>query len=342
MSRSKIAALQNFIRYISIAVLVADLIAQIPPKPLNIVMPKGRGRIIYTFDKTWNVVVFDVYDGTRPVLMLHNKATGVEVSYITFPNNTSGKDSVGCMKAIVEPTLRSLSSSAATIKDIHSGQYTTASGKPLTTRAYTIAKMVDLDIKHRNFFGFFGDSSTCFEVHVSKVDYKPSDEPLLTAELEHFAFDPEYQPTLQDYAGLASIFYQLRKQPQTAAYYYQRALDVLPPTSPQDAPSALTLRRVITDQLAMSYGMSGQLKESRAIIAKAIIEDPNYPLNYYNLACADAEQGKAKDAQLHLQQAFDRKANVIPGEKFPDPTQDDSFLKLKKNKEFWAFIQSLK
>ena len=62
--------------------------------------------------------------------------------------------------------------------------------------------------------------------------------------------------------------------------------------------------------------------------------DPDYPLYYYNLACADAEQGKAADAKLHLQQAFDRKANTIPVEKLPDPTQDDSILKLKINKEF--------
>jgi hypothetical protein len=33
---------------------------------------------------------------------------------------------------------------------------------------------------------------------------------------------------------------------------------------------------------------------------------------------------------------------LITGEKFPDPTTDDSILRLKKNKEFWAFIESLK
>ena len=66
-----------------------------------------------------------------------------------------------------------------------------------------------------------------------------------------------------------------------------------------------------------------------------------YPLNYYNLACADAEQGRAADAKDHLQQAFDRKANTIQGEHLPDPTQDDSIQKLKKDTEFWAFVQSL-
>ncbi|HEX6770506.1 MAG TPA: hypothetical protein VF126_00675 [Acidobacteriaceae bacterium] len=44
---------------------------------------------------------------------------------------------------------------------------------------------------------------------------------------------------------------------------------------------------------------------------------------------------------MHLQQAFDRKANVIPGESLPDPTQDDSIQKLRGDKAFWAFVEDL-
>jgi hypothetical protein len=65
-----------------------------------------------------------------------------------------------------------------------------------------------------------------------------------------------------------------------------------------------------------------------------IAADPDYPINYYNLACADAEQGHASDAKAHLQQAFDRRANVLKGESMPDPSKDDSILKLKKDKTF--------
>jgi len=64
-------------------------------------------------------------------------------------------------------------------------------------------------------------------------------------------------------------------------------------------------------------------------------------MTYYLLACADAEDGKAPAAKVHLQQAFDRKANTLPGEQLPDPTKDDSFLKLKKNKDFWGFVEHL-
>jgi len=44
---------------------------------------------------------------------------------------------------------------------------------------------------------------------------------------------------------------------------------------------------------------------------------------------------------MHLQQAFDRRANVLKGESMPDPTKDDSILKLKKDKAFWAFVLTL-
>ncbi len=100
-------------------------------------------------------------------------------------------------------------------------------------------------------------------------------------------------------------------------------------------------RRVATDQLVMALGMSGDLKNSRAVAENAIASDPDYPINYYNLACADAEEGNASTAKTHLQMAFDRRANVLKGESMPDPSKDDSILKLKTDKEFWAFVLAL-
>lgn len=78
------------------------------------------------------------------------------------------------------------------------------------------------------------------------------------------------------------------------------------------------------------------------LLKAAVQADPAYPLNYYNLACADAEEGNAAVAKLHLQQAFDRKANVIPGENLPDPTKDDALLKLKYDNAFLPFVEDLK
>jgi tetratricopeptide (TPR) repeat protein len=103
-----------------------------------------------------------------------------------------------------------------------------------------------------------------------------------------------------------------------------------------------TWRRVATDQAGMSYGISGNVKKARSMFEGAIAKDPDYPLYYYNLACADAEEKNLPDARKHLEQAFDRKANTLAGEKMPDPTQDDSFTPYKDNKEFWSFLEGLR
>jgi tetratricopeptide (TPR) repeat protein len=149
-----------------------------------------------------------------------------------------------------------------------------------------------------------------------------------------FQPDLSYQPDAFDYFRFASVLF--KNSPSLAAPYYKSALDAMP----RDA-SSLTPRRVATDQLVMSLGMSGDLKNSRAVAENAIADDPDYPLNYYNLACADAEEGNAGAAKTHLRQAFDRRANVLKGESMPDPTKDDSILKLKKDQAFWTFVLSL-
>jgi predicted Zn-dependent protease len=105
--------------------------------------------------------------------------------------------------------------------------------------------------------------------------------------------------------------------------------------------SCATARRVTTDQLVMALGMSGDMKNSRTVAENAIKSDPDYPINYYNLACADAEQGDAAQAEIHLQQAFARRAHLLQGESMPDPSKNDSILKLKKDKSFWDFVEKL-
>jgi tetratricopeptide (TPR) repeat protein len=92
----------------------------------------------------------------------------------------------------------------------------------------------------------------------------------------------------------------------------------------------------------MSYGISGQYAKARAIFDAGVSADPEYPMYYYNLACADAGENKLPEAEAHLKQAFAHKAGVNPGENLPDPTKDDSFLPFKSNKTFWAALERLK
>lgn len=155
--------------------------------------------------------------------------------------------------------------------------------------------------------------------------------------LATYRLDENYIPKFNDVLLYAQMLYKARMY-GAAAPVFEMALAKVDENS---SSSVKTMRRVVTDQAGMSYGMSGDLSKARAIFEKAAAEDPEYPMYYYNLACADAEEKNLAGARVNLQKAFDRKANVVPGEKMPDPTTDDSFLPYRQNKDFWAFLEGL-
>jgi len=99
--------------------------------------------------------------------------------------------------------------------------------------------------------------------------------------------------------------------------------------------------RILVDQLVMAYGVSGDLKKARALLDGAIQQDPEYPLNYYNLACAVAEEGDKNKALANLSLAFQHKDNVLKGEKMPDPRTDSSFQKYVRDDDFMVLMKKL-
>lgn len=122
-----------------------------------------------------------------------------------------------------------------------------------------------------------------------------------------------------------------------AAVFFQKARDLQ-----KSGKELSTVQdRILTDQLAMSYGITGELKKAHALLDEAIRKDPEYPLNYYNLACAYAEQGDKTKVLVNLQLAFDRKANVLKGEQMPDPRADSSFQKYTRDPDFVSLMKKL-
>jgi tetratricopeptide (TPR) repeat protein len=152
-----------------------------------------------------------------------------------------------------------------------------------------------------------------------------------------FKLYPDHVPQLIDVFLYAQILYDAQ-QFTAAGPLFEELLTKLK-TEPDQG---LDLIRMVTDQAGMSYGISGNTAKARSIFEQAIASDPDYPMYYYNLACADAQEHKLADARKHLEQAFDRKANVIHGESLPDPTQDDSFTPYRDHKQFWSFVESLR
>jgi tetratricopeptide (TPR) repeat protein len=183
--------------------------------------------------------------------------------------------------------------------------------------------------------GFVGAEDICGDLEFYSETAISAEDPDLRKIFESYRLDPSYIPQFRDALLYAQILYQ-HQMYKAAAPIFEQALSKL-----DDNKAKLTLRRVTTDQAGMSYGMSGDIPKARALFEAAIAKDPDYPMYYYNLACADAEQKKLADARVHLKGAFARKGNMIPGEKLPDPTKDDSFLPYRNDKDFWTFLEEL-
>jgi tetratricopeptide (TPR) repeat protein len=302
--------------------------------PKMLVTWYGPGGIPMPTSPEWKLTLLTAYNkAARPAAEFKNDTTNVIASFIISENLSGNPTSEGCRKDVMDGILKQegpiISNSIdGKMSDGHGGQFATASH--LT--------QLPGGGHNQDFFAFAGNKKVCAEIHVSTVAGKPDEDKRLQDAIAEFHPELDYVPNSLDYFTLASTFY--KESPMLAAPFYDASVKSLP-TELKD-PELITRRRIATDNIVMALGMSGNIKASRTFAERAIKSDPDYPLNYYNLACADAEQGKAADAKLHLQQAFDRKANTIPGEHLPDPTQDDSILKLKKDKEFWAFVQTLK
>ena len=91
----------------------------------------------------------------------------------------------------------------------------------------------------------------------------------------------------------------------------------------------------------MSHGITGEMKKAHALLDEAIVKDQEYPMNYYNRACAFAEEGDKTKALANLDLAFQRKVNVLKGEQMPDPRADSSFQRYVRDSDFVNLMKKL-
>ena len=240
--------------------------------------------------------------------------------------------SAKCRDGVLEPAKRS----NPTIQIAATTEMARSDGPPVALVSY-VGQGKDGKLVY-SIRGFLAIGDICGDLEIYGNDVNVINDPNLKKVWESYRFDPNYSPQFKDASLYAEILYQNHMY-QAAAPVFEQALMKLEVNEGEDQ---LMWRRVTTDQAGMAYGLAGNLPKARAIFEAAIAKDPQYPMYYYNLACTDAEEKKLADAREHLQQAFARKANVIRGETMPDPTKDDSFLPFRDNKEFWAFVESLR
>jgi hypothetical protein len=300
-------------------------------KSLMLVTSFGSGGVDLPVGSDWKPELLTVYDeGRRPVAQFSKGSTGITASFILFENLSGTPSARGCRDDVINAIV---AHDGKLISKRIDGQATNALGEALATTSYLV-DMGSGGSHQYNLFGFAGDPKMCAEIHLSGVGQSPANEEIMRGLLSDFRPNLAYQPASADYFLVASVLF--KRAPGLSAPYYKASLDAMPKDGSQ-----LTPRRIATDQLVMALGMTGKIKDGRVVAEEAVAADPDYPINYYNLACIDAEQGDVAGARAHLKQAFDRRANVLKGESMPDPTQDDSILKLKKDQAFWAFVQAL-
>lgn len=184
---------------------------------------------------------------------------------------------------------------------------------------------------------FAASEDICADLEFYSENPIHSDDPSLSKILSTYRLDMGHSPTFADEFIYAQMLYNEHLYKQ-AAPMFSLALQILPASTQGTADIR---KRVLIDEMGMAYGISGDIPKARSIFEKAVADDPDYPLYYYNLACADAEENNLTQAKKHLQAAFARKNNVNPGEQMPNPLEDDSFLPYKSDKAFWTFLQTL-
>lgn len=111
---------------------------------------------------------------------------------------------------------------------------------------------------------------------------------------------------------------------------YQKALDL----EKQERKLERKLWIALVDNLGMSYGITGDIKASFGVFEYGISKEPTYPLFYYNMACGYGELGDEDNAIKWLRPAFKYKANMLEGERFPDPETDSSFARFRESDKF--------
>ena len=200
---------------------------------------------------------------------------------------------------------------------------------------YTVPEFEGHRVNQKSMFACELHDDAYVDLHISKVNYVPTDEPLFTNVLSSMHID-NVQRSSTELVGQASRLY-LEHDYKGAIGPYAQALE-LEKANPK---LGRTLWYVLIDNLGMSYGITGDLQKAKQTFEYGVAKDPTYPMFYYNLACTYAEMGDATEAGTYLKKAFDYKANVLPGETMPDPRKDDSLSKVMKNKQFRELAETL-
>jgi tetratricopeptide (TPR) repeat protein len=208
---------------------------------------------------------------------------------------------------------------------------------PFAIVEYLIPEVLDINITQKNLNAYLAEGGYWIDIHISQSENKDKNKDTLIQILKNIRINKTYTPTVREIAYYGSYYYH-GKDYKKAIVYYAKALEFEKQKAvlPRDAWKSLVVR------FGISYGISGDLDKAKQLFEWAITQEPEYPLFYYNLACAHAELGNRDEALQNLRMAFKYKANTMPGESLDDPKKDSSFKKYLNDKEFMTELDKMK
>jgi tetratricopeptide (TPR) repeat protein len=204
--------------------------------------------------------------------------------------------------------------------------------EPFSVVEYTIV----LAGKQQNINAYLAEAGYWIDVHFSQSAERVSNKPLVSL-LKSVRIIRPYTPTALDHFAYGNAYYQQEDYRQ-AAQHFEKALA-------SDAKASTLDRRAwkrLVVRLGVSYGIDGDVEQAKKLFQEAIRKTPDYPMFYYNLACAFAEQNDRDQALRNLRLAYQHKGHMLDDESLPDPKRDSSFRKYLSDPKFWEELSGPK
>jgi hypothetical protein len=198
-------------------------------------------------------------------------------------------------------------------------------------------------VRQKNFFACTTRANAFIDIHMSKVNFVPADQNVMEQILKTLRFvdaDLSMAPAIESSTELMAQGSRryLAHDYKGAIPSYERALEI------EELKQRLSpdMRRVLVDNLGMSFALTGDLDAAEEVFRFGISNDPAYAMFHYNLACTRAEKKDMAGAIEELRIAFRNKETMLKGESMPNPAKDDSFARFMNNAEFTRFLNELR
>jgi len=300
-------------------------------------------------------------DGRRYLMASHPKTKlDVSITLEKVPTKASAK---GCLEQ-----LRLIQNDSSVTRGQDIALNTTGE---IPTLEYTIQKFRGVRVDQKNVYACIAQDNVYADIHLSKAQYITADArffqsilktlrlqpppseivlpptPAPPKEMVHLPaaappkemvrLPPPAPPNSKELLNMGNALSRQYEYARAVAPY-QKAFE-LEKAEPQ---LDRTLWRTLIENLGMAYGMTGHLKEAKAIYEEGIQADPTYPMFHYNLACTFADMNNLDHAMQSLKTAFRHRKNQNSGEDLmPDPRQNSSFQRFMKHDIFRSLLNDL-